>query len=91
MTSSKTISLSSSRIPKISKNGKEHVEFVKPFEKKLQRFYKKTHAFQNMWACCFPWVEIVVGEDGLVAWVRCKICSNIEKKPKLLALKLNTL
>jgi hypothetical protein len=22
---------------------------------------------QDMWACRFPWVEIVVGEDGLVA------------------------
>jgi hypothetical protein len=33
---------------------------------------------------------LVVGEDGLVAQVWCKICSNIERKPKLLALKFNT-
>jgi hypothetical protein len=44
-----------------------------------------------MWACCFPWVEVVVGEDGLVAWVQCKMCSNIEEKLKLLAPKLITL
>ncbi len=41
--------------------------------------------FQDMWACRFPWAEAVVGEDGLVAQVQCKICNNIEGKPKLLA------
>ncbi len=35
--------------------------------------------FQDTWACSFPWVEIVVGEDGLVTHVQCKICSNIEE------------
>ncbi len=44
-----------------------------------------------MWACRFPWAKTIVGEDGLVTQVRCKICSNIEGKPKLLALKFNTL
>jgi hypothetical protein len=43
-----------------------------------------------MWACHFPWAEVVVGEDGLVAQVLCKICNNIERKPKLLALKFYT-
>ncbi len=47
--------------------------------------------FQDTWACHFPWVKAIVGEDGLLAQVRCKICSNIERKPKLLALKFNTL
>ncbi len=41
--------------------------------------------FQDMWAYRFPWAEAVVGEDGLVAQVQCKICNNIEGKPKLLA------
>jgi hypothetical protein len=26
----------------------------------------KTCVFQNTWACHFPWVETVVGEDALV-------------------------
>jgi hypothetical protein len=47
--------------------------------------------FQNTWACRFPWVEVVIGEDDLVAHVQCKICSNIEGKPKLLAPKFDTL
>ncbi len=49
------------------RNGKELVEFVEPLEKKLQRPYDYIHVFQDTWACCFPWAEIVVGEDGLVA------------------------
>jgi hypothetical protein len=44
-----------------------------------------------MWVCCFPWVETIVGEDGLVTHVQCKICSDIEGKPKLPTLKFNTL
>jgi hypothetical protein len=88
---SSTISPSSSSNPKSRKNGKEHVEFVEPLEKKPRKSYEKTHVFQDTWACCFPWVEIVVREDGLAAHVQCKICSNIEGKPKLLAPKFNTL
>ncbi len=89
--SSSTISPSSSRNPESGKNGKELVEFVEPFEKKPRRSYEKTRVFQDMWACRFPWVEAIVGEDGLVAQVRCKICGNIEGKPKLLTPKLDTL
>jgi hypothetical protein len=65
--SSNIISLSLSRIPKSRKNGKESVEFVEPFEKKPRRSYEKTCVFQDMWACHFPWVEAIVGENGLVA------------------------
>jgi hypothetical protein len=45
--------------------------------------------FQDTWAYC--WARAIVGEDGSVAQVRSKICNNIEGKPKLLALKLDTL
>jgi len=47
--------------------------------------------FQDTWACHFPWAKAIVGEDGLVAQVRCKICNNIEEKPKSLTLKFKTL
>ncbi len=65
--SNNTISPSWSSNPESRRNGKEHVEFVEPLEKKPQRSYEKTHVFQDMWAYHFPWVKIVVGEDGLVA------------------------
>ncbi len=85
------ISLSSSSNPKSKRNGKEHVEFVKPLKKKPRIFYEKTCVFQDTWAYCFPWAKAIVGEDGLVAQVWCKICNNIERRPKLLAFKLDTL
>ncbi len=44
--------------------------------------------FQDTWACHFPWVELVIGDDGLVSQVQCIICNKILGKPKLLALKL---
>jgi len=67
VTSSGTISPSSSSNPESRINGKEHVEFIEPLEKKPRRFYEKTRVFQDTWACRFPWVEANVGEDGLVA------------------------
>jgi hypothetical protein len=90
-TSNTTISPSSNSNPKSRINGKEHVEFVEPLKKNPRRSYEKTHVFQDTWACRFPWAEIVVGEDGMVAQVWCKICNNIEGKPKLLAPKFDTL
>jgi len=68
-TSNSTISLGSNNIHESMRNGKEPFEFVEPFEKKPKRSYEKTRVFQDTWACHFPWVEIVVGEDGLVAQV----------------------
>ncbi len=34
---------------------------------KPRRSYEKTCVFQDTWACHFPLVEAIVGEDGLVA------------------------
>jgi hypothetical protein len=66
-TSNSTISPSSTSNPKNKINGKEHVEFVEPLKKKPRRSYEKTRVFQDIWACCFPWAETIIGEDGLVA------------------------
>ncbi len=79
MISSSTTSLSSNNNPKSRRNGKEHVEFVEPLEKKSQRSYEKTCVFQDTWACCFPWVETVVGEDGLVAWFGVKFVAILKE------------
>jgi hypothetical protein len=65
--SSNTISPSSSSNHESRINGKENVEFVEPLEKNPRRSYENTRVFQDTWACPFLWVEIVVGEDGLVA------------------------
>ncbi len=66
-TFSNTISPSSSSNLESKKNGKERIEFIELLEKKPQMSYEKIYVFQDTWACCFPWTEVVVGEDGLVA------------------------
>ncbi len=59
----------------------------------LKRVYKglmRRFMCFNIWACCFPWAKTVIGEDGLVAQVWCKISNNIKGKPKLFTPKFNT-
>jgi hypothetical protein len=31
--------------------------------------YEKTRVFQDTSACCFPWAEAVIRDDGLVSQV----------------------
>jgi transposase len=49
------------------------------------------HHFQDTWVAKLPWVEYVVGVDGKVHQVKCKVCSKIEECDKLLVLKLDSL
>lgn len=39
----------------------------------------------------FPWAESMVGSNGKVAQIWCKVCTQIEHKQKLLVPKLNFL
>jgi hypothetical protein len=48
-------------------------------------FFQNTHVVQ------FPWVESILGDDGLECQMWCKICSCINGKGKMLVLKLDTL
>jgi hypothetical protein len=47
--------------------------------------------FQHRWAARFVWFELVCVADGKMKMVRCKICSQIEGRKKLLVPKLNSL
>jgi hypothetical protein len=47
--------------------------------------------FQDTWAAKLPWVEYVVGADGKVHQVQCKVCNKIKECDKLLMLKLDSL
>ncbi len=44
------------------------------------------HRFQDTWATKLPYVKFVVGVDGKVHHVKCKVCSKIEGCNKLLVL-----
>jgi hypothetical protein len=70
----------------------EPLDSLEPLaEKKPKRSNGKTLVFYDTWACRFAWVEFIIGDDGLVFQVRSTIYSKILRKPKLLALKLDTL
>jgi hypothetical protein len=47
--------------------------------------------FKVSWATKLPWVELQVGFDGFFHTMKCKICSKIEYKDKLLAPKWDSL
>lgn len=44
-----------------------------------------------MWATKLSWTEVVVGCDGKLMMVQCKVCSEIEGREKLLVPKFDSL
>jgi len=53
--------------------------------------YERSRQWQDSWAARMPWAESVFGLDGKVRQVRCKVCSDIEGRNKLLVPKLDSL
>jgi len=53
--------------------------------------YEANRQWQDSWAARLPWAESVLGEDGRIRQVRCKICSDVEGRDKLLVPKLDSL
>ncbi len=47
--------------------------------------------FKDNWATKFPWAKLMVNPNGKVQQVRCKICSIVEDREKLLNLKFDGL
>jgi hypothetical protein len=46
------------------------------------------YSFQDMWATKFPCIESILGKDGKVMQMRCKVDTLIERRKKLLVSKL---
>ncbi len=38
-----------------------------------------------------PWVEVVIGLEGKMTYVKCRICNEVEKRKKLLVPKFDGL
>jgi len=47
--------------------------------------------FQDSWAAKLPWVELCLGSNGNLHIVKCRICSEVEGKDKIFAIKLDSL
>ena len=53
--------------------------------------YESNRQWQDVWAARHPWAESVLGADGQVRQVRCKVCSDVEGREKLLKPKIDGL
>jgi hypothetical protein len=83
---------STSRIDHVDFIADEKGEKVIVVAKKKQKAkWELNRTFQDAWAAKFPWAEPVVGLDGKVKMVQCKVCSTIEQMEKLFVPKLDGL
>jgi hypothetical protein len=53
--------------------------------------YEMNCRFQNSWGTKLPWAESIMGVDGKITQVKCKMCIIIEGRNKLLVPKLDLL
>jgi hypothetical protein len=51
---------------------------VSPAVRARKQAYKQNRHWQDSWVARLPWTESVVGADGRVTQVRCKICSEVK-------------
>ncbi len=47
--------------------------------------------FEKFWVVKLPWAKSIMGSNGKVVQVQCKVCSFIDGKDKLLVAKLDSL
>jgi hypothetical protein len=59
--------------------------------KKQKTLYEMNLCFQNTWAAKLPWAKSMVGANGKVHQIKCKVYNKIEGCDKLLVPKLNSL
>ncbi len=58
---------------------------------KKKKLYEGAKKFQDGSTIQLPWAENVIGDKGLDHQVRCKVCTHVERKEKLLAPKMDSL
>jgi hypothetical protein len=63
----------------------------KPKKKVNKSKWELNKVYQNKWATRFSWSKVICGKDGKMMMVKCKICTNIKGREKLLVPKLNSL
>ncbi len=63
----------------------------KPKKKANKSKWELNKVYQNKWATRFSWFKVVCEKDGKLMMVKCKICTNIEGREKLIVPKLNSL
>jgi hypothetical protein len=56
-----------------------------------RKTYELNRHFQDSWAAKCPWAEPVIGVDGRITQVCCRICTDVEGREKLLVPKIDSL
>jgi hypothetical protein len=59
--------------------------------RKRKKSYELNRHFQDSWAAKLPWAKAVMGTDGRISQVQCKVCSFVERREKLLVPKIDSL
>jgi hypothetical protein len=59
--------------------------------RKRKKSYELNRHFQDSWAAKLPWAEAVMGADRRISQVRCKVCTFVERRDKLLVAKIDSL
>jgi len=60
-------------------------------QRKKIKLYERSRKFQDTWMTKLPWAKFVFDEKGEVQQIRCKVCTSVEGKHKLLVTKLDSL
>jgi len=58
--------------------------------KKRKKAHEMNRHFQDTWGVKLPWTKFVLGSNGKVVQVRCKVYSLIDGKHKLLVAKVDS-
>jgi hypothetical protein len=56
-------------------------EPIVPKPKKAKKVeWEFNRMFQNIWVANLPWVEVVMGLNGKLSMVKCKVCNSVDKR-----------
>jgi hypothetical protein len=66
-------------------------DFVDPPTKRSKKNYDLARKFQMEWSAKLPWAEMVLASDGRLHMVRCRVCTDMGKKPHVMGPKWHTL
>ena len=64
---------------------------VETAKSEAQQRYDRHRKFQLEWVAKLPWAEAMLAIDGVLHMVRCKVCSEFDRKPCIMAPKSDTL
>jgi len=69
-----------------------YFDLIVPKPKKARRVeWELSKMFYDIWIAKLPWVKLVMGLNGKLSIIKCRVCSYVEKKDKLFVFKFDGL